>query len=78
MTQYKCVPAPKNIVIGSDGNMDNAVKSFSDLMNSEVAGGWIFYSMEEISVIQEAGCIASIFGGKATQITYNMLIFKKD
>lgn len=78
MAQYKCVPAPKNLVVESDGNMDNAVKSFSDLINSEVAGGWTFYSMEEISVIQKAGCIASLFGGRDTQITYNMLIFKKD
>lgn len=78
MAQYKCVPAPKNLIVESDGDMSGAVQSFSELINNEVAGGWTFYSMEEIAVTQKAGCIASLFGGRDTQINYNMLIFKKD
>ena len=78
MPQYKCVPAPKDIVIESDGDMGGAVSSFSSLINAETEGGWVFQSLEEIMVTQKPGCIAAIFGGRATQISYNMLIFRKD
>ena len=52
MAQYKCVPAPKEIVIDKKGSYDTAVRSFADLINHEASGEWKFHSMENIAVTQ--------------------------
>jgi hypothetical protein len=57
--EYKCVPAPQNLVIDHTGSYDQAVRSFADLINQEATGGWKFHSMEQVSVTQEppkTGC----------------------
>jgi hypothetical protein len=76
--QYKCVPAPKELVIDKNGSYDGAVRSFADLINHETAGGWNFHSMENIAVIQKPGCFAALFGQKETTTYFNMLVFSKD
>jgi hypothetical protein len=76
--QYKCVPAPKELVIDKNGSYDGAVRSFADLINKEANGGWKYDSMENIAVTQKAGCLAGIFGQKDTTIYFNMLVFSKE
>jgi len=73
--QYKCVPAPKNLVIDSDGNHDDAVRSFADIINRESQNGWKYLSMENIAVTQNPGCLGVLFGHKAITTYFNMLIF---
>jgi hypothetical protein len=86
--EYKCVPAPKNLVIDHSGSHDDAVRSFADLINREVNGGWKFHSMEQVSITQkppQSGCLAGLFiliglaqKPVATTIQFNMLIFSKE
>ena len=64
--EYKCVPAPRNLVIDKTGTFDGAVRSFGDLINNETSGGWKFHSMENIAVTQKPGCFAALFGQKDT------------
>ena len=78
MAQYKCVPAPTELVIKESGNYSSAISSFVDLINIEANGGWKFYSMENIAVTQNPGCLAGLFGAKATTAYFNMLIFVKE
>jgi hypothetical protein len=78
MAQYKCVPAPKNLVIDKKGTFDGAVRSFADLINSETKEGWEFYSMENIAVTQKPGCLKALFGGGDETIYFNMLVFVKN
>ncbi|MDR0908315.1 MAG: hypothetical protein LBM77_00985 [Spirochaetaceae bacterium] len=86
--EYKCVPAPQNLVIDSTGNHSDAVRSFAELINNEAQGGWKFYSMEQVSVTQmppKSGCLGGLLvliGLKSqpmpTTIEFNMLIFSKE
>ena len=76
--QYKCVPAPKELLIDKNGSYDGAVRSFADLINNEAGGGWNFHSMENIAVKQNPGCLAALFGQKETTVYFNMLIFSKN
>lgn len=86
--EYKCVPAPKNLVIDHSGSYDQAVRSFADLINHETTGGWKFHSMEQVSVTQEppkTGCLRGLFiligfaqKPVATTLHFNMLIFSKE
>jgi hypothetical protein len=76
--EYKCVPAPKELVIDRSGTYDGAVRSFAELINREAGGGWKFHSMENIAVTQKPGCLAALFGKKAETIYFNMLVFAKE
>jgi len=77
MSQYKCIPGPKKLVVNRVSDMDNAVVQFSDLINEHCVDGWDFYSLEEVSVTRQPGCLAGLFGAKETTVNYNMIIFKK-
>ena len=77
MAQYKCVPAPKELVIDKKGSYDSAVRSFADLINTEAKDGWEFYSMENIAVTQKPGCLMALIGKKEETVYFNMLIFMK-
>jgi hypothetical protein len=76
--QYKCVPAPSELVIDRKGSYDGAVRSFADLINREANDGWKFHSMENIAVTQKVGCIAALFGQKSSTTYFNMLVFAKE
>ena len=76
--QYKCVPAPKELVIDKSGSYDAVIRSFADLINNEANGGWKFHSMENIAVTQKPGCFAALFGQKELTTYFNMLVFSKE
>jgi hypothetical protein len=76
--QYKCVPAPQNLVIDKRGDEEEAVRSFADIINNEANDGWNFHSMENIAVTQKPGCLAALFGAKDTTTYFNMLVFSKE
>jgi hypothetical protein len=75
---YKCVPAPKTLVIDKSGSNYGAVRSFADLINREASGGWNFHSMENIAVTQKVGCLAALFGQKEMTTYFNMLVFSRE
>ena len=76
--QYKCVPAPKELVIDKNGSYDTAVRSFADLINREAVDGWKYHSLENIAVTEKPGCLAGMSGQKGTTAYFNMLIFSKE
>jgi hypothetical protein len=82
MVQYKCVSAPQHLIIEADGNFDDAVASFGDLINAQTKDGWEFHSLEVITVTKKNGCLAALLavigiGQARTTVNTNMLIFKK-
>jgi hypothetical protein len=58
--------------------MDDAVRTFAKLINSEAVDGWVYHSQQDITVTQKAGCMAGLFGAKDTQLIYKMLVFVKN
>lgn len=78
MPQYKCVQAPTAIKISTKQGVQKAMSQFTDLINSEAVDGWRFYSMENIVVVEKAGCLAGLFGASETNLEVNMLVFVKE
>jgi len=83
--EYKCIPAPDEIVIEKSGslterliNKEKAVRAFAEIINDEAIDGWKFHSMESIAVTEKPGCFAALFGSKAEKTYFNMLVFSKD
>lgn len=75
--EYKCVAAPKQIIIDSENYVDKAMQSFADIINRETYNGWEFYSIHDISTTTPNGCLSSLLGFKNTVTVRNMLIFRK-
>ena len=78
MYEYKCVPAPMRLIVKNEKDMGNAVSSFSELINQNTAGGWEFYSMEEITCEATGGCLAKFFNLEREKVRYNMLVFRRE
>jgi hypothetical protein len=78
MYQYKCVPAPTDLIIKKPADIGKSVEGFGNLINANTSGGWEFYSMEQIACTKPAGCLAGLFGKKEETTYVNMLIFRKE
>jgi len=78
MAQYKCVPAPRELIIQKRSDYEDAVYAFSNLINREIGDIWKFHSMENIAVTEKPGCFAALFGQKEKTLFFNMLIFVRD
>ncbi len=75
--QYKTVAGPIGLKIGSKESYEKAVRMYADIIQNEAVGGWELAFIQEVPVIKKAGCIMGLFGSPDTQITFNMLVFKK-
>lgn len=75
--EYKCVAAPKELIIKKQADMDKAVAGFANIINNEAVQGWEFYSMEQIATTVPVGCLAALFGKKEETTYSNMLIFRR-
>jgi len=75
--EYKCVAAPKELIIKKQAEMDKAVAGFANIINNEAVQGWEFYSMEQIATTVPVGCLAALFGKKEETTYSNMLIFRR-
>lgn len=75
--EYKCVPAPMNLIVKNVSDMEGAVRNYSDIINKNATNGFEFYSLEQITCTKPAGCLLSLLGRSDTIVTYNMLIFRK-
>lgn len=52
---YKAVPGPKVVSI-SGGNHAEATNAFATIINAEASNGWVYHSMETVTVQEKAGC----------------------
>lgn len=77
MYEYRCVPAPMRLIVKNEKDMENAVRSFSDIINENANYGWEFYSMEEITCEATGGCLDALFMRKHKTTRYNMLVFRR-
>lgn len=75
--EYKCVAAPTDLIIKKQTDIEKSVQGFGNLINSNLAGGWEFYSMEQITCTKPVGCLAALFGKKEETTYVNMLVFKR-
>lgn len=75
--QYKTVPGPIGISIGSKESYEKAVRMYADIIQRETVGGWELAFIQEVPVIKKAGCLASLLGASDTTVSFNMLVFKK-
>lgn len=78
MKQYKTVAGPVGLTIGAKDSYASAVKQYATIIDREAVGGWELVMIQEIPVIKNNGCLASLMGNATSTMTFNMLVFAKD
>lgn len=73
MKKYKAVSGPKIINV-KKGETDSAFETFASIINSEAVDGWVYHSMETITVSEKPGC----FLMQPVNVNHYMLIFEKE
>lgn len=75
---YKVEFLPADLVVrrGVEG-FKPAVSTIESIINQYDKQGYELAQVAQISVAEQPGCLAGIFGAKTLYATYNALIFKK-
>lgn len=76
--QYKMVQVPPVIKIkAAERQGGEAAAYLEQIVNQEAQADWEFFRVDTIGVYTQAGCIASLFGGKDELFEYYVITFRK-
>ena len=77
--EYKVVPFRGQIKTGlfSSEGPSVASKQLEGVIHQFVGEGWEFMEVSHIHILTEPGCIAGLFGQRATTIVYDQVIFRR-
>ncbi len=75
--QYKTVAGPAALTIGAKDSYDKAVNEYANIIQRHAVDGWELAFIQEIPVIRQPGCLAALLGDKGSQVTFNMLVFRR-
>ncbi len=83
MKQYKTVAGPIGLTIKKKDSYADAVRQYAAIIDREAVGGWELEFIQEIPVVKDNGCLASIlsiFGAanSSDSVRFNMLVFSKE
>lgn len=79
MPQYKVEFLPQNLIIRRDNRgeaFQGAIQTIEGMINSYASQGWILDQIAQVSVAENPGCLAGLFGAKAMYANYNVLILR--
>lgn len=76
MYQYKVRLIPTNIAVRK-GNLPQVMPQLETFLNSECQGGWEYYRTDSLNLIENAGCLGSMFGASNTFIPVVLFVFRK-
>ena len=79
MSQYKVEFLPQNLVIRRDNRgeaFQGAIQTIEGMINHYASKGWALDQIAQVSVAENPGCLAGLFGAKVVYATYNVLIFR--
>lgn len=76
MWEYEVVPFSAAIRAGAN-RAASAAKQFHDLLQEMEGKGLEYYRMDHYSLVEQPGCLAGLFGAKASVITYDVAVFRR-
>jgi hypothetical protein len=76
---YKFVPFIPRLKFGVFGSQNaEAISTQLDaLVRSQIAEGWEYVQLEQVSVVHTAGCLASLFGNTNHTVDYDLVVFRR-
>ena len=75
---YKMVQVPPRILVkGSTQQGTEAASYLQSVVNEHATEGWEFFRVDPIGVQTQPGCLASLLGQQAAEVTYYVVTFRK-
>ncbi len=75
---YKMVQIPPNVLVkGTTAQGTEAAYYLESVVNEHADEGWEFFRVDPIGVQTQPGCLASLLGQHATEVTYYVITFRK-
>lgn len=71
---YKVVPFIGKLKSGE--TTDVVAKQLQNAICQHSGNGWEFYQLSETNIEVSPGCLAGLFGAKASYVKYDQLIFR--
>jgi hypothetical protein len=77
--EYLVVPFIGKIRQGffSSQNAQDVSRQLQSVISWHAKEGWRFYSLEKVDIQVSVGCLASLFGAKASLISFDQIIFRR-
>jgi len=77
--EYKMVQIPPSISIkAKDARGQEAAWYLQEIINTLAGQGWEFYRIDTVGVVQNPGCLGSLFGASKVFFTYYVVSFKRE
>jgi len=76
---YKMIQLPPAISVKAKVEKgQEAAIYLQTIANEQAEQGWEFYRVDTVGVVTTPGCLATLFGSKATYINYFVVTFRKE
>jgi len=77
--EYKMVQIPPSISIkAKDARGQEAAWYLQEIINTLAGQGWEFYRIDTVGVVQNPGCLGSLFGASKVFYSYYVVSFRKE
>lgn len=77
--EYKMVQIPTTIIIkAKEAKGQEAAWYLQQTVTEFARSGWEFYRIDTVGVVQNPGCLASIFGASKTFYNYYVVSFRRE
>lgn len=74
--EYRVIP----VITGSDGKRNAAAvcsEQLTNMMAQQMAQGFEFYRMEQVTHVDKPGCLGAFTGARAGTYHFNLAIFRR-
>jgi hypothetical protein len=76
--QYKMIQIPPQISVRQkDVKGQEAALYLEHVVNDYARQGWEFQRVDEIGVHEHPGCLAALFGARASKLSYYVITFRQ-
>jgi hypothetical protein len=74
--EYRVVPFSVQIKAG-ENRVQAAAAQFQNMLVANTGDGFEYYRMDHYSLFEQPGCLTALLGAKASVITYDVAVFRR-
>lgn len=75
-SEYKVVPFIGRLQSGQ--NAEEVSNQLQAVIDQHSKQGWEFHTLNDVNIEVRPGCLAGLFGAKASYIQFDQIIFRRD
>ena len=73
---YKVEFLPRNLSVSAKDGLPAVASAIEAVINGHASQGRALDQVASVSIVEQPGCLAGLFGKKSEYAVYNMLVFR--